>query len=71
MLRLGQNDELLATFAAPPGGNGDTVLLVKSVTEFAGEEFLGLRKIVHTPADSRAISIHFPPLVTTFRTGGQ
>jgi hypothetical protein len=41
------------------------------VAEFAGEEFLGLRKIVHTRADSRAISIHFPPLLTTFRTKGQ
>jgi hypothetical protein len=41
------------------------------VTEFAGEEFLGLRVVVHTRAEWRAISIHFPPLLTTFRTKGQ
>jgi hypothetical protein len=70
-LRFWENDELLAAFTAPSGRDRDTVLLVKSVAEFAGEEFLGLRKIVHAPADSRAISIHFPPLLTTFRTRGQ
>jgi hypothetical protein len=41
------------------------------MTEFAGEEFLGLRVVVHAPADSRAISIHFPPLLTTLRAKGQ
>ena len=71
MLRLRQNDELLAAIAAPAGGNGDAVFLVQSVAEFAGEEPLGLREIFHAPADSRAISIHFPPLLTTFRTRGQ
>src|SRR4051812_24372380 len=70
MLGFGQNDELLAPVAAPAGRNGDSVFLVESVAEFAGEEFLGLR-VFHTPADSCAISIHFPPLLTTFRTKGQ
>src|SRR2546423_1830866 len=71
VLRLGQDDELLAAFSAPAGRDRDPVLLVEGVTEFAGEEFLGLRVVVHAPADSRAISIHFPPLLTTFRTRGQ
>ena len=71
MLGLGQDDELFAPVSAPAGRDRDTVLLVEGVTEFAGEEFLGLRVVVHAPADSCAISIHFPPLLTTFRTRGQ
>jgi hypothetical protein len=41
------------------------------MTEFAGKEFLGLRIVVHTAAANCAILIHFPPLLTTFRTRGQ
>ena len=71
MLRLGQDDEVLATLSAPARRNRDTVLLVNGVTEFAGEEFLGLRVVVNARAEWRAISIHFPQLLTTFRTKGQ
>jgi hypothetical protein len=71
MLRFGQDDEVLATVSAPARWNGNTVLLVNGVTEFAGEEFLGLRVVVHARAEWRATSIHFPPLLTTFRTQGQ
>src|SRR3954468_8870818 len=70
MLGLGQNDELRAALAAPAGRNGDPIFLVQSMAEFAGKEFLGLREVFHAPADSCAISIHFPPLLTTFRTRG-
>ena len=42
MLRFGQDNEVLATLSAPTRRNRDTVLLVKGVAEFAGEEFLGL-----------------------------
>ena len=71
MLRFGQNDEIFAAFAAPAGRNGDAVFFVDGVTKFAGEEFLGLRVVVHAPAENCSISIHFPPLLTTFRTKGQ
>ena len=54
-----------------PGRNGDTVLPIHDMPELAGEEFLGLRVVVHAPADACAILIHFPPLLTTFRTKGQ
>src|SRR5438067_12110802 len=47
MLGLGQDDELFAAVSAPAGRDCDTVILVEGVTEFAGEEFLGLRCDVH------------------------
>src|SRR6476469_2576284 len=71
VLRFGQNDEFFRTVAAPAGRDGDPVFFVNGVTEFAGEEFLWLSGIVHTPADRCAISIHFPPLLTTLRAMGQ
>ena len=71
MLRFGENDELFAALGAPAGRNGDPVFLVNGMTEFAGEEFLWLSGVVHTPADRCAISIHFPPLLTTLRATGQ
>src|SRR5437762_10916090 len=71
MLRFGQNDEFLAALATPARRDRDPILFVNGVTEFAGEEFLWLSGVVHTPADRCAISIHFPPLLTTLRARGQ
>jgi hypothetical protein len=71
VLRFGQKNECLATVSAPAGRNRDTILFVNCVTEFAGEESLWLSGIVHAPADSCAISIHFHPLLTTLRAKGQ
>jgi hypothetical protein len=71
VLRLGQKNKFLAPVSAPAGRNRDTILFVDGVTEFAGEESLWLSGIVHAPADSCAISIHFPPLLTTLRAKGQ
>src|SRR6476646_4216052 len=71
MLRFGKNDELFAALAPPTGRNGDPVFFVDGVPELAGEEFLGLRVVVHPPADGCAISIHFSPLLTTLHARGQ
>src|ERR1700682_2366198 len=71
MLGFRQDDELFTLVLPPAGWDRDPMLLVDGMTEFAGEEFLGLRVVVHAPADGCAISIHFPPLLTTFRTRGQ
>ncbi len=46
--RFGQNDEFLAARARRQSdGNGDPVFFVDRMTEFAGEEFLGLRVGIH------------------------
>jgi hypothetical protein len=71
VLRMRQENELFALTPPPAKWYGDPVFLVERMAEFAGEEFLGLRVVFHTPADKSAISIHFPPLLTTFRTRGQ
>src|SRR5205823_7774535 len=60
LLRFGQNNELFAAVPAPARRDSDPVLVVDGVTELAGKEFLGLRDVVHAPADECAISIHFP-----------
>src|SRR5437016_14485725 len=63
VLRFGQNNELLAALSTPARWDRDPVLFVNRVTEFAGEEFLGLSGVVHTPADRCALSIIFPLLL--------
>src|SRR4051812_48088479 len=71
MLGLGKNNELFGTVVPPARWDRDAILFVNGVTKFAGEEFLWLRGRVHTPAERCAISIHFPPLLTTLRARGQ
>ena len=71
MIRLGEKNELLTIISAPARRNGDAVLIVDGVTEIAGVESLRLRIVFHTPVENRAILIHFPPLLTTFRATGQ
>ena len=71
IMRFGQNDKVFARATTPAGRDGDAVFFVKRMTELAGEEFLGLRVVVHARAENRSILIHFPPLLTTFRTKGQ
>jgi hypothetical protein len=71
VLGMGQDDELLGLSAPPTEWDGDPVLLVNGMTKLSGKKFLGLRIVFHTAADKCAILIHFPPLLTTFRTVGQ
>jgi hypothetical protein len=41
------------------------------VTEFAREESLGVGRRSHWREENLTILTHFPPLLTTFRAGGQ
>ena len=71
LLRFRENDEIFAIGTPPARRNGDPVLVIDRVAEFAGEESLGVRVEIHTPVEEFAILIHFAPFLTTFRTTGQ
>ena len=62
MLRFGKKNKFLRLVIAPAGGNGDAILFVNGMTEFAGEEDRGVRIESHAPVDNWSISIHFLPL---------
>ena len=55
LLRLRQNNKILRFPTTPARRNRETILLVDGMTELARVEGLGLRVVVHTPAEDFAI----------------
>ena len=71
MSRFRKNDELLGAIASPARGDGDAIFLVDRVPELTGVDGLRFGRRVHLREENSTILTHFPPLLTTFRAGGQ
>ena len=71
MIRLRKKDEFLGAIASPARGDGDAILLVDGVTEFAGEESSVCERRFNMRKVESTIFSHFAPLLTTSRATGQ